>query len=150
MAIALSRSPLRGQSGRFGQHDKMLIAPQDRVLNHLFILIRDRRGALRDLNECFHRGCIGQGRDADLLARLDPGRALDATSVDANLPGAAQLFDSPLRQLRKALFHPAIKTLIALVLADLHHLNIAHANTPLPSANPATIAPSDNATVRKT
>ncbi len=141
MPIPLPRAALRGQPRRLVEGDDVLVLPDHRLLDHLGIRLGDP-GAGHGSG----RRRVGQGRDADLLPGLDPGIGAHPAAIDAQLSGAAHLFDSALRKLRKFLFQPAVEALIAVIRAHAKGLHRAHVQIPLPMARPAITAASDSST----
>ena len=141
MPVALPRPALRRQARRLVQRDDMVVLPQHRRLNHPRVVTRDTHLALR-------RGGVGfrQGRHPDLRPRPDPGGGLDPTAIDADLPGAAHLFDRALGDLRKALLQPAVETAFALGLGHGQGAQAAHARTARISATPVISARIDTTT----
>ena len=97
MPVPLPRTALAGQPRRLVQCDDMLVLPDHRFLDHLGIGIADPGFGL------LHGGGIGQGRNAHLLPRFDPGIRLDPAAIDADLAGPAHLFDRAMRHLREFL-----------------------------------------------
>src|SRR6056297_3364657 len=138
LAAALHRQPRR-----LVQCYDVIVAVDDRALDHLGIVIAD---------PCAHglRGLdlvrAGQGRDAHLLAGLKTGAGLDAPTVDAQFALAAHLFDPPLGQMRKKTAQPAIQSLICVVCLDGKSLHLTHAHIPRASQTPNASPDSDSTT----
>ena len=117
----------------------MVVLPQHGGLDHLGI----GGGHALDARLRHGRG-VRQGRHAHGLAGGDAVGRLDPRRIDADLPGAAQLFNRDLVQLRKAAAQPFIKALFAFVFRDGEELD-GHAKLRA-RARPAAMAARDKRT----
>lgn len=88
----------------------MFILPKDGGLDHPFVGGADPGGARTD-----GRFAVRQGRHANHHTGGHAVRRLDAGTVDADLAGAAQLFNCALGHMREAAAQPLVKALFALI-----------------------------------
>ncbi len=82
-------------------------------------------------------------RNADRLPHFQPVARVGASAVNANLPGAQQLFERPMAKRRIMPFEPAVETQARLAL--LHCCGRAHARLRT-SQRPPNSAPTDSRT----
>ncbi len=103
---------MHGQAVRLVQGHDQVVAVQHQALQVARGALIDRLGGGRK------RRAIRQGRDAHGLAGLQMGRGLDALAVDADLPGAAELFERALGEAREVTAQPAVEADVGLVGGD--------------------------------
>ena len=93
---------LDGEAGRLVEHQHLLVLVDHQRAGELGVAVGQ--------DEAFARlRRVGQRRDTDLRAGLQPGVGLGARAVDADLAGAGHALDLDLGQVRPAATEPAVQ-----------------------------------------
>ena len=135
------------QAGRFVERQYVIIAVDDRALDHPGVFVGD----LWDVRFGGGFGVkVGQRGHTYGLAGLQPGRCFDSSAIDAQLAFAAHLFYTALTNMGKEPPQPAIKALIGVVRGNCQGLHARHWIRALVTRMPATMAISDRITEAST
>ena len=127
----MPRAALRGQPRRLVDDNKMLVLEQHRILDHFTVGIGDHR------NVAFAQMLgIRQGRYTHVLPRRKPRAGLYAAFFHPNFALSAQLFDPPLRDMRKHALEPAVQALVLAVFINGQVLHATHTTKLLAKAMP--------------
>ena len=142
----LPAAALHGKARRFVQGQDVVIAVDHAGADHVGIGFGDHgpRGPSGG------RVGIGKRGNPHHLSRLEPGRGLDPSAIDAQFALAAHLFDPALAEVRELPAKPSVEALTGVARVHGDRLDAAHARAPrvasMPSASPPTESPTESAT----